>query len=205
MKQPVVLVSLDKDLLDILQNSSEFEPIGLLDPDPAAGSAACPHLGDDSDWPALVSRRPDVRVVLAVDPPALKARLAAHYGADRLAGVRAPDAYAAASAVLGPGVLLQRGVKVLPDARLGMACKLNVNATVHHDCRVGDCCTLAPGSMLLGGVELGDRVYLGAGAIVLPGRRVGAGATVGAGAVVSRDVASGATVVGMPARARGAG
>ncbi len=41
---------------------------------------------------------------------------------------------------------------------------------------------------------------IGSGAIVLAGIRVGAGALVGAGAVVTRDVAAGATVRGVPAR-----
>jgi acetyltransferase-like isoleucine patch superfamily enzyme len=42
---------------------------------------------------------------------------------------------------------------------------------------------------------------IGSGATILGGVRIGAGATVGAGAVVVKDVASGATVVGNPARA----
>jgi acetyltransferase-like isoleucine patch superfamily enzyme len=42
---------------------------------------------------------------------------------------------------------------------------------------------------------------LGSGAIVLGGVRIGAGALVGAGAVVTRDVAAGETVAGVPARA----
>jgi UDP-2-acetamido-3-amino-2,3-dideoxy-glucuronate N-acetyltransferase len=43
---------------------------------------------------------------------------------------------------------------------------------------------------------------LGSGSIVLGGVRIGAGAIVGAGAVVTRDVAAGETVTGVPARAR---
>jgi acetyltransferase-like isoleucine patch superfamily enzyme len=41
---------------------------------------------------------------------------------------------------------------------------------------------------------------LGSGAVVLGGVRIGAGALVGAGAVVTRDVAAGETVAGVPAR-----
>jgi UDP-2-acetamido-3-amino-2,3-dideoxy-glucuronate N-acetyltransferase len=41
---------------------------------------------------------------------------------------------------------------------------------------------------------------IGSGAVVLGGVRVGAGALIGAGAVVTKDVASGATVAGVPAR-----
>ncbi len=41
---------------------------------------------------------------------------------------------------------------------------------------------------------------IGSGAVVLGGVRIGAGALVGAGAVVSRDVAPGETVAGVPAR-----
>ena len=41
---------------------------------------------------------------------------------------------------------------------------------------------------------------IGSGATILGGVRIGPGATVGAGAVVTKDVASGATVAGNPAR-----
>jgi UDP-2-acetamido-3-amino-2,3-dideoxy-glucuronate N-acetyltransferase len=46
---------------------------------------------------------------------------------------------------------------------------------------------------------------IGSGAVVLGGVTVGAGSLVGAGAVVTRDVAPGETVAGVPARALAAG
>ena len=42
---------------------------------------------------------------------------------------------------------------------------------------------------------------LGSGAVILGGIRIGAGALIGAGAVVTKDVAPGETVAGVPARA----
>jgi acetyltransferase-like isoleucine patch superfamily enzyme len=47
------------------------------------------------------------------------------------------------------------------------------------------------------------RAALGSGVVVLGGVRIGAGALVGAGAVVTRDVAPGEVVSGVPARVRG--
>ena len=50
-------------------------------------------------------------------------------------------------------------------------------------------------------ITIEDGASLGSGAVILGGVTVGAGALVGAGAVVTRDVPSGATVAGTPARA----
>lgn len=47
---------------------------------------------------------------------------------------------------------------------------------------------------------LEDWAAIGAGAVILPGIRIGRGALVGAGAIVTKDVMSGATVKGNPAR-----
>ncbi|HAU37771.1 MAG TPA: N-acetyltransferase [Phycisphaerales bacterium] len=45
-----------------------------------------------------------------------------------------------------------------------------------------------------------DDVSIGSGAIILCGIRLGAGCSIGAGAVVTKDVAPGETVCGVPAR-----
>lgn len=49
-------------------------------------------------------------------------------------------------------------------------------------------------------IVIGDEVWIGRGATVLGGVTIGDHATVGANAVVTRDVAAGVTVVGVPAR-----
>lgn len=48
-------------------------------------------------------------------------------------------------------------------------------------------------------VEIGDYVFVGPRAIILPGVKIGRGAVVAAGAVVTKDVAEGKIVGGVPA------
>jgi acyl-[acyl carrier protein]--UDP-N-acetylglucosamine O-acyltransferase len=52
----------------------------------------------------------------------------------------------------------------------------------------------------VGKIDIGDKVFIGYGAIVLPNVTISSNAIVGAGAVVTKDVAEGDIVAGVPAR-----
>ena len=108
------------------------------------------------------------------------------------------------------------------NIRLGRNVFLNFNCVILDVCEVeiGDLTQIGPGVQILTadhprdpgerarGVEfgkpivIGRNVWIGGGALILPGVTIGEDAVVGAGSVVTRDVASGATVMGNPARAR---
>lgn len=101
---------------------------------------------------------------------------------------------------LGAGCVVSDFGTVETGAEIGPHTMVMRDCLVAHDTRVGAFCTLSPGSRIGGGVRIGDACVIGMGAIIRDHISIGDGATVGAGAVVVRDVPTGMTVVGNPAR-----
>ncbi len=196
----LVIVSREKEIA-VLAEALGYYIAGVVDRSSDANWNGFPILGSDDDWVRIRQMNPGTLAAMALDPPKLKAKLIPSvYGVAELATLVSPTASLGPGVVIGQGCLVQQGVLITTDVQLGLACKLNFAASIHHDCRIGNFCTLAPGCRLLGSVTIADQVFVGAGAIILPHCHVGVGAVIGAGAVVTRDVAPGETVGGVPAQ-----
>ena len=109
---------------------------------------------------------------------------------------------------IGPFVEIQRGAVVGADCKIQSHTFICDGVTIEDDVFVGhgvmfvnDKRPRADGEWELLPTVVEQGTSIGSGAVILGGLTIGAGALVGAGAVVTRDVARGVTVVGVPARA----
>lgn len=114
-----------------------------------------------------------------------------------------PSVWIGAPVELGPGSVVCAGSILTTNISIGRAAQINLACTIGHDVAAGDFVTLSPAVSLSGGVKIGDLSTIYTRAAVNPTLSIGTDAVVGAGAVVTKDVPSGATVVGVPAKSLG--
>lgn len=181
--------------------SEPLDIVALLDDNPAlegtsvAGATVLGGL-------ALASRVSAGAFVVAIGDNDARARAFLRLRADgrTLLSVVHPSAIIGSDVQIGDGTMISAGAIVVTGSQIGCGVILNTGCTVDHHAKIGDFVHIGPGVHIGGDVTVGDRALIGLGALVLPGRILGAGCTVGAGAVVTRDVAQGVTVLGVPAR-----
>lgn len=106
---------------------------------------------------------------------------------------------------IGEGTVICAGNILTTNITLGRHVQINLDCTIGHDVIMGDFATLAPGVHVSGCVHLGRRVYIGTGAVVINGTQeapliIGDDVVIGAGACVTKSIAAGLTVVGVPAK-----
>jgi len=189
-----------------LARETGWDVVGFVDRE--GGPRGDDVIGGDGDITALARAGKIDAAIVGVGNTNL-ARRVELYELIRELGIALP-ALVHPRAVLSRSCRIADGSAVFAGAVLGAGVEVGANVVcysgviVEHGCRIEDHAYLSPGVILSGQVTVEPEAFLGAGAVVVPGITIGKGAVVAAGAVVVRDVSPGDTVIGVPARPRGA-
>jgi sugar O-acyltransferase (sialic acid O-acetyltransferase NeuD family) len=185
-----------------------FKVVGFVDDNPVADEL--------NGFPVLTlaqaaERHPDAGVLATVGQPRVRERLiakAVEIGLRATAPLLHPNVeYDRQYVSFGEGVVVCAGNILTVNIEVEAHVQINLDCTVGHDAVLRAYSTLSPGVHISGNVTLETCSFLGTGAVTVQGLSerplvIGADSVVGAGAVVTRDVAPGTTVVGIPARVR---
>lgn len=111
-----------------------------------------------------------------------------------------PSVIIAPGAQIGAGSYIGAGSIICPRATVDRHVVINVHVTVGHDSVLRDFSQACPGARINGNCGLGVYSFLGSNATLGPGVLIGDDSVVGANSHAVRNVQSGITVIGCPAR-----
>lgn len=111
-----------------------------------------------------------------------------------------PGASIGSNTKIGNGCIIPGWTVISCDIEIGKHVSVGVFCDLGHDVKVGNCCHIGSYSFMGGGVEMGNNVTCHPRVNILPHKKIGDNAILGAGSIVIRNVKSGDTVFGVPAK-----
>ena len=201
-------------ILDILEKSAEFRPVGFVDSYIKKGTKKNGYevIGSAYDLLHIIDAHDIHGGIVAVGDNWIRRKLVGRI--TRLVpdftfiNAIHPTAILGRNTHIGAGTALMAGVIVNSNSNIGEHCILNTRSSLGHDGTMGDFSSLAPGVCCGGNFNLGPGSAVSLGSNIIENIHVGAHSVVGAGSLVLHDIPAGVVAYGSPARVirdRGAG
>jgi sugar O-acyltransferase (sialic acid O-acetyltransferase NeuD family) len=192
-------------VLDILLQAARYQVVGYLDNSRdmiGRRVDGLPVYGAIDDLEQF-ARELDIQgVIIAIGDNGTRRGLARQVAAAGIPLVNAihPSATLASTVTLGGNNVICAGAVICDRCQIGDSVILNTGCVVDYQTMIGEGTHICPGVRVGGRVKVEPGAFIGIGATIVPKVTIGCESIIGAGAVVIADVATMATVVGVPAR-----
>jgi UDP-perosamine 4-acetyltransferase len=191
-----------KVIIDILRTSSEYDFVGLIDPQHLGKTIlGVPVIGDDSKLEMIYEE--GVRTVfVAIGNNQQRGQISNYVKKIGFSITNAISNYSYVSSTvkLGEGIAIMPGAVINPDSYIGDNSIINTGSTIDHDCIISKNVHIAPGCNIAGNVKIGEGSFIGIGTKIIPDISVGSSTIIGAGSLVTTNIPSGCTAFGAPAK-----
>ncbi|MES2828401.1 MAG: acetyltransferase [Bacteroidota bacterium] len=194
-----------KACIDVIEQSDNFEIIGILDETSSIGHSVLDYLviGADADIPKYVGLGYSFLITIGqIKSAEIRKRLfncLIDCKAD-IATVISPRAYVSRYAEVGPGTIVMHNVTINAAARIGTNCILNTGCNIEHDTLIGNHVHVSTFATINGNCEVGDEGFIGSNATISSQMKISENTIIGAGTVVVKSIEEKGIYAGNPAK-----
>lgn len=201
MNKKVILIGGFHETIELCELCG-FEIAGIIDSNLTGTYYGYTILGNDKSASSLFNEYKNIPVIVTPDKPEVRKKIVQYYSEIGFSfyNLISPKAELSKSCILGNGIIIQSGVNISANAKIGDFAKLNTNSNIMHDAEIGEYSTIAPNAVILGRVKVNNGCYIGANATILPEKTIGENTIIGAGSVVTKDIKDNVKAAGNPAR-----
>ena len=201
MKSKVIIIGAFHEIIELVEEQG-FTIFGLVDNIKSGDYRGYGIIHNDYDGSILSTKYSSIPIIISPDSPIIRHKLSVLYieAGFKSINIISNTAKISTSSILSEGIIIQHGVNVSAESRIGGFVKLNTYCNVMHNSVVGEFSTVAPNAVILGNVKIGNRCYIGSNATILPNLTICEDAIIGAGAVVTKHISKPGKYSGVPAK-----
>ena len=144
---------------------------------------------------------PDIKYVIGVGDPNLKAKIISIVGIEQLSeAIVHPQAILGEDVIIGLGSIVAPNVIITTNISIDICASLHYGVTIGHDCKIGRFFNAAPGANISGNVTIGHLTSIGTNAALREKINLTDNVTIGMGSIVIKDITEAGTYIGSPAK-----
>lgn len=161
-----------RSCIDVIEQSNQFEIVGIVDSFLSVGAKICGYsvLGSDEDLPKLHAFAKYALITVGqLKYNEIRRNLYSTLRALNyiLPTIISPFAYVARDVEIGSGTIVMHHAIINTNAKIGENCIVNTKSLIEHDAVIFDHCHISTGAIVNGHTKVNNDSFVGSNAVVV--------------------------------------